>query len=311
MKFLIVGVGALGSVYLAFLNKAGHIAVGLVKKGKSLQNINVEGIWGTFEQGVKAIYDLSSLDFEPDLIILTVKSYDTEQALKTIEPLRKGKSLLMVAQNGYGNYEKGVELFGEGRVILARVIFGAQLLQWGHVKVTVCGDDVVIGDPLRRLDEALLQELANTFQKAGIPTRYDEEVYKHLWDKILYNCALNPLGALFRKKYGELAENPYTKELMDHIIEEAFEVIKAHSIPTFWDTPQLYKEHFYRRLIPPTAEHYPSMLEDLRRGKTEIDALNGALVELGKQKGLILPTNQTIVKLIKAQERFNLGSVYL
>ncbi|MEN3028476.1 MAG: 2-dehydropantoate 2-reductase [Aquificaceae bacterium] len=108
MKFLIVGVGALGSVYLAFLNKAGHIAVGLVKKGKSLQNINVEGIWGTFEQGVKAIYDLSSLDFEPDLIILTVKSYDTEQALKTIEPLRKGKSLLMVAQNGYGNtYEKG------------------------------------------------------------------------------------------------------------------------------------------------------------------------------------------------------------
>ncbi|MEN3028477.1 MAG: 2-dehydropantoate 2-reductase [Aquificaceae bacterium] len=204
-----------------------------------------------------------------------------------------------------------MELFGEGKVILARVIFGAQLLQWGHVKVTVCGDDVVIGDPLRRLDEALLQELANTFQKAGIPTRYDEEVYKHLWDKILYNCALNPLGALFRKKYGELAENPYTKELMDHIIEEAFEVIKAHSIPTFWDTPQLYKEHFYRRLIPPTAEHYPSMLEDLRRGKTEIDALNGALVELGKQKGLILPTNQTIVKLIKAQERFNLGSVYL
>ncbi|MCS6998599.1 MAG: 2-dehydropantoate 2-reductase [Aquificaceae bacterium] len=311
MKFLVVGVGALGSVYLAFLSRAGHRAVGLLKKGRVLQNISVEGIWGTFEQRVKVIDDLSLLDFEPDLVILTVKSYDTEQALKTIEPLQKGKSLLLVAQNGYGNYEKAVELFGEGRVILARVIFGAQLLGWGHVKVTVCGDDVVIGDPIHKVDETLLQELAKTFQRAGIPTRYDREVYRHLWDKILYNCALNPLGALFQKRYGELVENPYTKELMDYVIEEAFEVIKAHSIPTFWDAPHLYKEHFYRRLVPPTAEHHPSMLEDLRRGKTEIDALNGALVELGRQKGLALPTNWTIVKLIKAQERFNLGLVHL
>ncbi|MFN7064925.1 MAG: ketopantoate reductase family protein [Aquificaceae bacterium] len=127
MKFLVVGVGALGSVYLSFLSRAGYKAVGLLKKGKRLERIRVEGIWGSFEQEVKAIDSLDLLDFEPDLVILTVKAYDTERTLKDIERLSKGRSLLMVAQNGYGNFEKAVGYFGGGRVILARVIFGATL----------------------------------------------------------------------------------------------------------------------------------------------------------------------------------------
>lgn len=308
MKFFVVGIGALGSVYLSFLSRAGYEAVGLLKRDRSLKSIKVEGIWGEFEQEVRAINSLDSLDFEPDLIILTVKSYDTEKALKDIEPLKKGKSLLMIAQNGYGNYEKAVESFGKGRVILSRVIFGARLIDWGHVRITVCGDDVVIGDPMGLIEEAFLKDLASIFTKANIPTRYERDVYKYLWDKILYNCALNPLGALFEKTYGDLAANPYTKEIMDKVIEEAFRVIKAKNIPTFWEDEEDYKRHFYEKLIPPTAEHYPSMLEDIKKGKTEIDSLNQALVELGEGIGLSLPVNKMIVKLIKAKEVFNLPS---
>ncbi|MCS6876163.1 MAG: 2-dehydropantoate 2-reductase [Aquificaceae bacterium] len=306
MKFLVVGVGAVGSVYLAFLSRAGHQAVGLLKKGRALNSICVEGIWGDFVQEVRAVDSLEMLNYEPDVVILTVKSYDTEQALKSIEPVISKGSLLMVAQNGYGNYEKAVELFGRGRVLLARVIFGAKLIDYGHVRVTVCGDDVVIGDPAGVVEDSFLKELAGMFSRAGIPSRHERDVYKYLWDKILYNCALNPLGALFETTYGRLAENPYTKSLMDAVIQEAFEVIKAHEIPTFWNSPEEYRKHFYERLIPPTKDHYPSMLEDLKRGRTEIDALNGALVELGRQKSLNLHVNQTIVSLIKAKELFNL-----
>ncbi len=305
MKFLVVGVGALGSTYLAFLSRAGYKAVGLLKKGKKLQSIKVEGIWGEFTQEIKAIDKLDALDFEPDITLLTVKSYHTTQALKDIEMLKDTKSLLMVAQNGYGNYERAIEVFGKGRVILARVIFGAELLEWGRVRITVCGDDVVIGDPEGIIEESFLKDLAETFSSAGIPTRYEGEVYKYLWDKILYNCALNPLGAIFETTYGRLASNVYTKELMDNILEEAFEVIKANTIPTFWQNVEEYKRHFYQRLIPPTAEHYPSMLGDVKRGKTEIDALNGALLELGRSKGITLPVNEVVVKLIKAKELFN------
>ncbi|RME09356.1 MAG: 2-dehydropantoate 2-reductase, partial [Aquificota bacterium] len=214
-------------------------------------------------------------------------------------------SLLMVAQNGYGNYEKAVDTFGRGKVILARVIFGAELLEWGRVRITVCGDDVVIGDPAGFLEEAFLRELAGIFSHAGIPTRYERDVYKYLWDKILYNCALNPLGALFETTYGKLASNPHTREIMDRILEEAFEAIKANSIPTFWNSAEEYKKHFYEKLIPPTAEHYPSMLHDVKKGRTEIEALNGALLELAGAKGIKLPVNEFVVKLIKAKEIFS------
>ena len=305
MNFLVVGVGAVGSVYLAFLSRAGHRAVGLVKRGRSLDRIGVEGIWGEFEQKVNTIDSIEGLDFEPDIVILTVKSYDTDGALEDIKSLKEGKSLLMVAQNGYGNYEKAVKVFGEGRVILARVIFGAKLLEWGLVRITVCGDDVVIGDPSKNIQEAYLKELSEVFSISGIPTRYSPEVYKYLWDKILYNCALNPLGALFEKTYGEIANNPHTRDIMDGIIEEAFEVIKAHSIPTFWASSEEYRKHFYERLLPPTKDHYPSMLEDVKKGKTEIDALNGALVALAKEKGIHLPLNDLIAKLIRAKEQFS------
>ena len=307
MNFLIVGVGALGSAYLAFLTRAGHRAVGLLKKGRRLEEIRVEGIWGEFSQRVQAVDDPSKVDFEPDLILLTVKSYDTDRALEDIRSLVAGKTLLMVAQNGYGNYEKAVARYGENRVVLARVIFGAKLLEWGSVRITVCADDVVIGNPAQKIDQAFMQELAHIFTQAGIPTRHEKEVYKYLWDKILYNCALNPLGALLEKTYGELAQNPHTKNLMDAIIEEAFLVSELYSIPSFWSRADEYKRHFYERLVPPTSAHYPSMLEDLRKGKTEIDALNGALVALAKRKGIDLSVNRAITELIKAVELFNLS----
>ena len=73
----------------------------------------------------------------------------------------------MVAQNGYGNYEKAIRLFGKGKVILSRGIFGAKLLEWGHVRITGCGDDVVIGDPSGSMVEGFLKDLAKLFSKAG------------------------------------------------------------------------------------------------------------------------------------------------
>ena len=302
MRVLVVGVGAIGSVYLAFLTRAGHAAAGLVKKGRRVEKIRVEGIWGDFETPVRTVEDLLELDFEPELVILSVKSYDTERALEILEGLNWEGAYLLVAQNGYGNYEKAVSVLGEGKVILARVIFGSEVLEPGHIRITVCADDVVIGDPSGRIKESLLQDLASTFTEAGIPTRFEREVYKYLWDKIIYNSALNPLGALLETNYGSLAENPYTRELMDRIIEEIFDVLKAAKIETFWKSTEDYRKVFYERLIPPTAAHYPSMLRDVKKGRTEIDSLNGAVCELGRKFGVPTPTNEFITKMVKAKE---------
>jgi len=303
MKFLIAGVGAIGGTYLSFLTRAGYRAVGLVKKGKKVSRLSVKGLWGEFTVPVETVESAEELDFTPDLIVVSVKAYDTEKVLREVAPAVGENTLLLIAQNGYGNYEKAVELYGEGKVILSRVIFGAKR-RGEEVRITVCGDDVVIGDPSGLLEEELLEELAQLFSSAGIPTRHEREVYAYLWEKIVYNCALNPLGALFEKTYGELADNPRTRELMEKVIEEAYEVIGAEGIKTFHEDAEEYKRHFFEKLLPPTRGHYPSMLEDLKKGKTEIEALNGALVELARRRGLFLPVNEFLTKMVKAGELF-------
>ncbi len=305
MKFLVVGVGAIGSVYIAFLTRKGHQVFGLLKPGRKLEQVRVGGIWGSFEIDVNTTESLEELPWEPDVIILSVKSYDTEEALKGLRHFARGNSFIMVAQNGYGNYEKAVEAFGEERVILSRIIFGSKVIEKGSVEVTVCADDVVIGNPAGLIDESFLKMLAKTFSDAGIPTRYDREVYKYLWDKIVYNCALNPLGALFEVNYGALARNPYTRHMMDEIIEETFQIMKSAGIESFWKSASEYKKVFYSRLVPSTASHFPSMLEDLRKGRTEIDVLNGAVWRLGEEHGIQTPMNEFVTRLIKAKEEFN------
>ncbi len=302
VSFLIVGVGAIGSAYLAFLTRAGHRAVGLVKRGRTLQRLRVEGIWGEFELPVRTVESPESVGFTPDLVILSVKSYDTRRVLESIRPAVGERTLIMIAQNGYGNYEQAVEIYGEGRVILSRIIFGSQVVERGRIRITVCGDDVVIGDPAGLIDEGFLRKLADIFSSAGIPTRYEREVYRYLWDKIIYNSALNPLSALLEVSYGELARNPHTRELMDRVIEEIFEVMKSAGIESFWGSAREFRSAFYERMIPPTSAHCASMLSDVRKGKTEIDALNGAICELGRRYGVSTPVNELLTSLVKAKE---------
>jgi len=311
MRILIYGLGALGYAFAGFLKKAGHevYAIGRKRLINPIKEsgLKITGIWGEHKVDLKEVYEsikeLPLKDF--DLVILTVKSYDTKRAL---EDLKKASfKYLLLAQNGYGNYEKATKVFGKEKVILSRVIFGAKIPEPGEVEITVIADDVVIGNPDRAIDEKELQRLAHILTEAGIPTRYSPDVYKYLWDKILYNSALNPLGALLETNYGTLAEFPETRKIMDEIIEEIFKVCKAKGIELFHRSAEEYKKLFYEKLIPPTAEHFPSMYWDIKSGKrTEIDALNGAIVRLGKEVGIPTPVNETITNLIKAKEKLKL-----
>ena len=302
MRFLIAGVGAIGSSFLAFLSRAGHECAGLVKEGQEIDSIKVEGIWGEFTQNVRTFSSIEDLDFVPDVVVISVKSYDTQSALEAIEPAVGKETYILIAQNGYGNYELAVDYYGEGKVILSRIIYGSEVIEKGRVRITVCADDVVLGDPAGKIDENFLKKLAQTFSDAGIPARYDPRVYEFLWAKIIYNCALNPLGALLGVNYGYLADNPSTRFLMDRIIDEVFEVLRAKGIRTFWDSAEEYRKVFYGDLIPPTREHFPSMLSDIRKGKTEIDSLNGAVCKLGLEAGVDVAYNRAITELVKARE---------
>ncbi len=308
MNIAVVGLGALGIAFATFLKKSGNKVFGITKenylKNFEKNRVRVKGIWGDHTANLDGIYsEPSRIKENINLVILTVKSYDTEKALNQIKPIVGKETLILIAQNGHGNYEKAVEIFGKDRVLLSRVIFGSKVVDKNSVEITVSADDVRIGDPSKTIPEKRIIDVVETIKKSGIPASFAPDVYQILWDKILYNCALNPLGALLECSYGDLAENRYTRQIMESIIKEIFLVTKANGIKLRWKNPEEYIKHFYQKLIPPTKKHFPSMFYDLKSGKkTEIDSLNGAIVKLAQKKGIKAPTNETITLLIKFKE---------
>ncbi|NOY52611.1 MAG: 2-dehydropantoate 2-reductase [Deltaproteobacteria bacterium] len=307
MRILVMGAGAIGSVFGGFLARAGH-QVTLVGRPPHMKTINkagleITGIWG--DHTVRNLKALTTFPKENsfDIILLTVKSYQTAAAMEEIRALA-GRTPVLSLQNGLGNIETIAETVGADRTLGGRVIFGAETPAPGTVRVTVIADAVAIG-PVREsafpFDRA--EEIARSIDRAGIPCRAVRKIERFIWGKVLYNAALNAPAAVLGVNYGKLLESEAARGLMYDIIREAFAVADAEGIELDWETPEEYREILFSRLIPPTASHFPSMLRDIQRGKrTEIDALNGALAHRGETRGIPTPVNRTLTRLILYRE---------
>lgn len=312
MKFLVLGAGAIGSVFGGFLAKAGH-DVFLVGRKPHIQAINekgllIDGIWGTYTvknlKGYTCIEELAEkCKGTFDIALLTVKSYDTETMLKELKKYSPDPPPVVSLQNGLGNIEKIQAYLGKEKTIGGRVIFGVEFIKPGHVRITVSADRTVIGGLKRGIERSFAEKVASVFTNAGIPADVTDEISRFLWGKVLYNCALNGLATLMNVNYGKLLSCNGTKQIMGNVIEEIFNVARAKNVSLDWKSPEEYKKLLFEELIPKTFEHHPSMLQDIRRGKkTEIDALNGAVVKMGEETGTELPFNWTITQLIKSKE---------
>lgn len=310
MNILVVGLGALGTVYTCLLKHKGHRVITLVREPMvgliKERGVTVTGIWGDYQKKPDEVVCDPDLieNRDIDLILVTVKSFDTENIARQIQSLVSPATYVVLLQNGHGNFEAAAGCIPRAQLILGRVIFGAETLQPGVSKVTVIADDVILGSPENLIDSALLADFARVFNDAGIPTRVSDKVMKYVWGKIIYNSALNPLGAIFEVNYGKLVENTYTKTLIEAVITEIFALLDVIGQDTLWPDAEAYLQAFYTKMMPTTAAHHSSMFQDIRKGrKTEIDALNGALVQLGRAHGLQLPVNEFITMMIKAKEQ--------
>lgn len=269
------------------------------------QGVRVTGIWGDhaarLDELATSAEQIRDRDF--DLAIVTVKSFDTGQVLSQIAGLLGRRAYVFLAQNGYGNYEAAAKNIPEEQIILGRVIFGAETLEPGFSAVTVIADDLVLGSPKNLIDHQVLEGFATMISDSGIPTRTSERVMEYMWGKIIYNLALNSLGAILEVNYGKLAEIEQSRTLMNSMIRETFAVLRAMGQSTLWPDAEAFINDFYGRLVPSTAAHHASMLQDIRRGrKTEIAALNAAVVELGRKYGVEAPVNEVVTALVKAKE---------
>lgn len=313
MNILVLGAGAIGSVFGGFLAKSGNRVI-LYGREHCISAINnhglfIEGIWGSHH--ITNITGYSSLpkiarreDRHFDLVLLTVKSYDTESVMHNYLNTFGKSNITVSLQNGLGNLEIISGLLGKEKTIGGRVIFGAELLEPGTVKITVYADKVVVGALKGGAPLQTVKEVSRLFDRAGIPTTWTEEIEKHLWGKVLYNSALNPLSCLLEVNYGKLLQNDHARSIMEDVVAELFTVITRKGVPVEWDDAAAYTTHLFTELIPPTRDHFSSMLQDIRHGKkTEIDALNGKVVAMADEIGVDLPVNRVLTALVKAKKQ--------
>ncbi len=306
MKILIFGAGAVGSVIGGFLARLGNEVtlfgrpwhLDVVRK----QGLTITGLWGSYRiKALETCTDLQALRAEGaayDLIVLTVKSFDTEKAVSELRPLMKPDTMLLSLQNGLGNVEAILRCIPAEQLLIGRFITGVELKP-GEVNITVSADAVVIGSVPGITPKVNPVKVASVFTHSKIETRAVPDILTQLWSKVIYNCALNAICSLHEMPYGRILDDDDTRKDMQSVVHECYAVAGKKGIALNPTSPEAYLELLTSRLIPATAAHYPSMLQDLRRGKqTEIESLNGAIVRLGRETDIPTSVNERLTKTI-------------
>ena len=313
MEVLIVGAGAIGVAMGATLHSAG-CAVSLYARGETKDAIargglHRRGLFGDLDVPAQAVTVTDDLGaFEPrafDYILISVKTMANETVSRELAEhrtiLRDGGKLVII-QNGWGNDKAYLARFPKEQVCSARIITGFQRPEPNVSNVTVHTAPMLLGN-LSGLPVDCLEPLAAAIDQGGIPCQTTEDVAAALWAKMIYNCALNPLGAVLGLHYGALMDTPEAKAIMDDLIDEIFAVMHAAGYKTYWDTPAAYKKEFYGKLVPDTYNHNSSTLQDIRKKHpTEIGTLTGRILELAAEQGVAVPANTMLYRQIRTLE---------
>jgi 2-dehydropantoate 2-reductase len=226
---------------------------------------------------------------EKSLIILTTKAYDSAEAIGSIASLFRKDTAILVLQNGLGN-EEIVRRASGGRAMVLRGVtkVAAEFLGPGRTKFWK-GETIIESNDVGA-------KIAATWKECSLEARVSEHINEEVWKKMVVNCVVNPLTALFRVRNCEIWADSL-ETVREAIVSECSDVARAEGIVLAPDMA----ERLQRRLTGYT--NYSSMYQDIaRRRKTEIDFLNNKIVELGRKHGINTPVNETIVSLIKFLE---------
>jgi 2-dehydropantoate 2-reductase len=310
MRVLVYGGGAVGLGVASCLLKSG-CRIDIIAREDTVCSLRTygllrTGIFGDYSAAPTLFNSFSSLIDIPaqayEYILVCTKSFDSFAAAEDIARhkfLLNPATKIVLFQNGWGNAEIFTSFFDKEQIYNARVITGFSRRSKNEVVVTVHADAIHVGS-LFGGDVSCVEKLCGFITKGDIPCEPTNEIEKDLWAKMLYNCALNSLGAILDVPYGVLAENKFSRIIMDGIVEEVFSIMTAAGYKTHWLRAKDFFEVFYNKLVPATAEHKSSTLQDISaKKKTEIDALNGAVIKLASKYEINAPYNLVIYNIIK------------
>ncbi len=298
----IVGTGAIGGAFGGFLSNAGYKVTFIEKNDDIIKQVEENGL---SISGVKEIH-LSNVSIvqpgnitqKQDLILFAVKAYSLEEAVKSTLPMVGNNTYVVCLQNGLGISEIISKYVSKEQIIEGIVWFPAAMVKPGHIKLLTFYEESILGGRFQRSQE-YAKKLALILTSAGIPTKAADNISEEIWRKAIPIIVGNPLNAITRKKLGVISEIPELNESLFAVAQESLKIARAEGI-------ELNEERLGKSMynaLEKGYEHKTSMLVDIiNKRKTEVDFLNGKIIELGKKHNIHTPLNLLIYGLIKALE---------
>lgn len=301
MKIVVIGAGAMGCLYGAYLSQKNEVIM-LDSYKPQVDAINANGITivegdGTHRHfpGPKACIS-GEYHEQADMVIVFVKSTFTDAALEANRDLFGENTIAMTLQNGAGNDRKIAKFAKQGNIIIGTskhnaVNMGNGMSRHGGAGATTIGSNYDVGNKLH--------QVAELFEACGLEVQISDDIQRIIWGKLFVNLSINTFTAITETPIGFMIKDKYAWDFAKRLVYEAVDV--AEEDGTYFDRREVMKS--VRHVCEQAENGYSSMYQDRKRGaKTEIDAINGAIVEQAKLYGVSVPYNTLIVDLIHAIE---------
>lgn len=301
MKIAVIGTGALGCLFGAKFSTANDVVL-MAYTQKDADIINQNGLSvkesdNTINHypNIKA-FESGTYEQPVDVVVILVKTPQTESALKQNLKLIGEKTLILTLQNGLGNYEVISQYVKAEQIILGTTNHNSVLLDGCSVFHSGAGI-TTIGGPKASADN--VQKIYELFTKSGFECAVSDNIGYLLWKKLFVNLSINSFTYITLTPIGFIYHNPYAMKYVQAIINEA--VMVAHAEGYDFDAEATV--NFVKDVAATHLMGYSSMSQDRKRGfKTEIDWINGAVVKLAHKHGLSAPYNELVVNLVHAIE---------
>jgi 2-dehydropantoate 2-reductase len=298
MRVVIFGAGSLGSLVGGLLTRRHDVT--LVGRQPHIQAIEESGlvIAGMVEAVVvpHAVESVSGLQ-QADMVVITVKSYDTKAALEAVRPLVAEGTLVVSLQNGLNNAEL-ITMAYPGKAVIGVTSLGAT--KSGPGRVYYAGEgDTHFG--VWKGDNRIAEKVAEVFNSIGLDSNVTEDIMSELWAKAIINAAINPVTAIARCKNGRILKDESLLKVAEMACREGERAAKANNVDLgdgdMFDRVKL--------VLRRTSENRSSMLQDVeRRKRTEIDEISGEIVRRAEKAGVDTPVNRALWLLVSSVTKY-------
>lgn len=301
-KIAIVGTGAMGSVYAGLLADAGNEVwaidtwtehVDAIRRG----GLRVEGASGDRITRPRATTDVADAG-RCDLVVIATKARDVAAAASAARALVGEDTVVLTIQNGLGSADRIADVLGREGVAIGIVGgFGASIPEPGHVRHE--GWEMLHVGELGGPVTPRLREIAAVWSDAGFRVSTYDDIELMVWEKFICNVCFSGTCAVTGLTIGEVIEDPNAWAVASRCATEAWEVGRALGVDLSIDDP----EDYVRRFGSTIPDARPSMLLDVLAGRpTEIDVINGAVVEQAARAGLHAPANEIVSALVRLRD---------